>query len=85
MHTSQDALELRYRNQVEFGNKKRLDHGDGLSGNVRKTEILVWILVVMLVVATVTAFCVLWSKAGGTANRVSAGLATTSIVQLQYQ
>lgn len=66
MHTSQDALEPRYRNQVEFGNKKRLDHADGLSGNVRKTEIVVWILVVMLAVATVTAFCALWIRAGGT-------------------
>ena len=64
MHTSQDALEPRYRNQVEFGNKKGLDHGEGLSGNVRKTEIVVWILVVVLAVATVTAFGVLWHQVG---------------------
>ena len=69
MNTSQDALEPRYRNQVEFGNKKGLDHADGLSGNVRKTEIVAWILVVALAVAIVTAFCVLWITVGGTEDR----------------
>ena len=70
MHTSQDALEPRYRNQVEFRNKKGLDQADGLSGNVRKTEIVVWILVVVLAAATVTAFCVLWIKVRGTEDRI---------------
>ena len=69
MNTSLDPLEPRYRNKVESGNKKVLARADGLCGNVRKTEFVVWILVVMLVVATVTAFCVLWIKAGGTEDR----------------
>ena len=84
MHTSQDALEPRYRNQVEFRNKKGLDHADGLSGNVRKTEIVVWILVVVLAVATDTAFRVLWIKAGGPEDRIRSVETRQTINKLRW-
>jgi hypothetical protein len=60
-----------YPTQVQFSDREDLHHSDGRLGNTRQTEIVVWILVVVLAVVTVTAFCLLWLKAGWSEEHVT--------------
>src|SRR5262249_4416136 len=59
-----------YQNHVGFSNDSGSSQLGCRVGKARETEIVVWILVVLLVVAAVTAFSLLWHKAGGTENPI---------------
>jgi hypothetical protein len=56
--------------QVQFSHRDDLHHPDDRLGNTREAERAVCILVVVLTVVTVTAFYLLWLKAGGTEEHV---------------
>ena len=57
------TLRPTYRNPDRLSDRKELRHSDGRLKNIRQEEIVVWILVVVLGVVTVTAFYLLWLKA----------------------
>jgi hypothetical protein len=54
-----------YENPVRFSELEDLYHASGRLEHTRKNEIVVWILMVVFGVVTVTAFYLLWLKAGG--------------------
>ncbi|RZU29619.1 hypothetical protein [Edaphobacter modestus] len=54
-----------YWNPVQFSDRRDLHDSDVRLENIRKKELVVWILVVVLGIVSVTAFYLLWLRASG--------------------
>lgn len=51
--------------EAGFSDRADLHHSDGRPGDTGQSEIVMWILIMVLVALTITAFFLLWIKAGG--------------------
>jgi hypothetical protein len=67
---AQETFGHSHQTQVGFTNENGSSQSGCSVGQTRDTEMVVWILIVLLAVVAVAALYLLWHKAGGTTSPI---------------